>query len=102
YMNWANLALTKAQHAPDQPSGCRPPWAIVAQTDRSGPVHAASMKAHRITGGRNQATNSRPTTVRTESSGVANRLVRTHLTMPRSRAGADRGGSNCVRTKDML
>ena len=83
-----NLALTKAQQAPDQPSGCTPPCATVAQTERSAPVHCALMKAQSSNGGKIQATISRPMTVRTESAGVANRFLRTQAPVPFSPAGA--------------
>ena len=63
-MNCPNLALTKAQQAPLQPSGWMPPWATVAQTVRSGPVHWALRKAQLMTCGSTQATMRMPRMVR--------------------------------------
>ena len=93
-----NLALTKAQHAPDQPSGWRPPCATVAQTERSVPLHCALMKAQFRMGGRMKATRSRPRTVSTESIGVAKRFRRTHAPVPFSPAGAACASTISVRT----
>ena len=76
-MNWPNLALTKAQQAPVQPSGWIPPCATVAQAVRFGPVHCALMKAQLMICGKIHATMATPRTVRTVSPGVAIRFLRT-------------------------
>lgn len=97
-MNWPNLALTKAQQAPDQPSGWMPPWATVEQKVRSVPVHCAWTSAQSTNGGRIMITMIMPMMVSTESNGLANRFLRIQATGPRSRSGAGCGSAISVRT----
>src|SRR6266545_995789 len=99
-MNWPNLALTKAQQAPDQPSGWMPPCATVAQTVRSRPVHWALMKAQLITCGRIMATSAMPMMVRMVSPVEAIRFLRTQPPRPRSLGGAGSASAISARTKE--
>src|SRR6185312_3491045 len=99
-MNCWNLSATKAQHAPDQPSGRTPPCTVVAQKLRSVPVHCADKNSQSTSGGRVSTSIAIPTTVSTESVTDANRFVCSQCPRPCS----ERGGASALiistRTKE--